>query len=206
MKQTHRLATLNNHTVKFITLTLLLAVSICAMSQQVTFLTKVLWDDVKKEAAAKNKYIFVDCSASWCAPCKEMDEKIFTDSAVGSYLSEHFISMRLQFDVQDSDSDFLAKKKEEIRNLSVKYKITGLPTLLVFNPRGTLVYRGGFYHDGGSFLEFLRSSREEDEQYFFLHEQFNAGNHDREVVAELLPLAVKRKNERLAKKLKATQQ
>lgn len=191
--------------MKFILFMLPLVVTLFADAQQVTLPAKVFFDDIKRQAATQEKYIFVDCAANWCGPCNEMDMKVFSDTAVADYLTNQFICMRLQFDLQDTDTNFLSQKKEEIKTLSVKYNITGLPTLLVFNSRGALVLRGSFFRDAAAFLAFLRKSRDEDEQYFFLHEQFNAGVHDRETVNTLLPLAVKRNNERLVKRLKAVE-
>ena len=47
-----------------------------------------------KEALAKakkeGKFVFFDAYASWCGPCKTMENEVFTDSAVGAYFNEKF--------------------------------------------------------------------------------------------------------------------
>ena len=34
------------------------------------------WKDILAKAKAEHKYIFVDCYATWCGPCKYMDKNV----------------------------------------------------------------------------------------------------------------------------------
>src|ERR1700743_1441079 len=43
------------------------------------------WGEVLKKAKAEHKDIFVDCYATWCAPCKAMDHDIYTNEKVGEF-------------------------------------------------------------------------------------------------------------------------
>jgi len=39
----------------------------------VEFDRDLTWQQVKLKAKAENKYIFMDCYATWCGPCKKME-------------------------------------------------------------------------------------------------------------------------------------
>ena len=40
------------------------------------FVNGLSWQEVLQKAKAENKYIFVDCYATWCGPCKAMDKEV----------------------------------------------------------------------------------------------------------------------------------
>ena len=40
------------------------------------FQTGLSWKEVKAKAEAEHKYIFMDCYATWCGPCKWMNKNI----------------------------------------------------------------------------------------------------------------------------------
>lgn len=82
-------------------------------------------EDLFYQAIKENKPIIIDFFAEWCAACKELEAKTFTNSDVKT-LSQNFTLLR--FDATH-DSELLSKLKE-------KYKIQGLPTVLFFNSKG----------------------------------------------------------------------
>src|ERR1700761_8867531 len=58
--------------------------------------TKVLsWEEVLQKAKTEHKYIFMDCYATWCGPCKGMEEDIYPLKAVGDVYNKDFISVKL---------------------------------------------------------------------------------------------------------------
>src|SRR5262245_61023875 len=69
----------------------------------VKFSDRLTWSQVKDEARRQNKYIFVDCYASWCGPCKKMDKEIYTQPQVGELLNERFINIKIQIDSTSHD-------------------------------------------------------------------------------------------------------
>lgn len=77
------------------------------------------------QSIKENKPIIIDFFADWCAACKELEEKTFTDSLV-QIESQKFTLLR--FDATH-DSDLLTELKK-------KYSIQGLPTMLFFNSKG----------------------------------------------------------------------
>ena len=66
---------------------------------------RLSWQEVLEKAQKENKYIFVDCYATWCGPCKWMDKNVYQVDSVGTIVNESFISVRIQMDTSGQDND-----------------------------------------------------------------------------------------------------
>jgi thiol:disulfide interchange protein DsbD len=93
----------------------------------------VQWEkyDAEKIAAARaaGKPVVIDFYADWCLPCKELDHKTFTDAKVISEL-DRFV--RVKADLTTPDADFT-------KELTKKYAIVGVPTILFLDASGNEV-------------------------------------------------------------------
>lgn len=100
------------------------------------------------EAAKKQKkLVFVDAYAVWCGPCKAMNRNTFPDAAVGEYMNDHFINLKL--DVEKGEGPAFAQK----------YAITGMPTLLFLDHQGNEVHRAlGYRSPDGLVQEAKRAN------------------------------------------------
>jgi thioredoxin-related protein len=87
------------------------------------------WEEVKVEAKAQNKLIFVDFGTVWCAPCRYMQQNIFPQKEAGDFYNKNFICVTVD-----------AEKGEGIM-LARKYKVGGFPTLIFADAEEKVVYR-----------------------------------------------------------------
>jgi TolA-binding protein len=129
-----------------------LALGIVALSLIATGASAaVKWTDESYEkivarAKQENKYVFVDFYATWCGPCKRMDEKTFTDAKVQDLLNSMIAA------------DWDAEKDPNIA-VAKKYKVSAYPTLLVIGPDGNEVDRHLGYLDPAEFIQIIDGYR-----------------------------------------------
>ena len=129
-----------------------LAIGIAAFSLIATCAdAAVKWSDETYEqilarAKQENKYVFVDFFATWCGPCKRMDEKTFTDAKVQDLLNSMI------------PADWDAEKDPHVA-IAKQYKVSAYPTLLVIGPDGKEVDRYLGYMDPADFIKTIDGYR-----------------------------------------------
>lgn len=144
------------------------------------------WNEVVQLSKAENKYIFVDCYATWCAPCKEMDSQIFPLVRVGASANRNFISVKVQMDSTSKDDENVKGWYSDARRLMKEYKIGGFPTYLFFSPDGNLVHKEGGYQDEISFLRLLDLAQDPRKPvYYSKYEAYKKGKKDLSTLREL---------------------
>jgi thiol:disulfide interchange protein DsbD len=79
------------------------------------------------EALSVGRPVFIDSSADWCIPCKEMDKRTFNRPGVIA-LSRRFTMLK---------ADLTSKKDPGVGAFYEKYGIKGVPTLIFLKPDGT---------------------------------------------------------------------
>lgn len=89
-------------------------------------------DDVTGHAQARSqgKPAMMDFYADWCAACKELDEKTWSDPAVRRE-AERFVAIKLD----------LTERNETNKLKQAQYEVPGLPTVILFDSSGKEVHR-----------------------------------------------------------------
>lgn len=79
-------------------------------------------------ASSEDKHILVDGWADWCVACKEMDAKTFTDPDLIEELKQNWVLLKLNLTELNEENEAIAKK----------YKMPGLPTVVLIRPDGNI--------------------------------------------------------------------
>ncbi len=98
------------------------------------------------QARKKNKYLFIDFYADWCAECRELEKKTYNTDEVRKKLNS-FIKLKMD----------LTKKNNWTKNKTEQYKISGLPTVIFYSSDGKEIKRFFGFKTKKEFLEILNS-------------------------------------------------
>jgi thioredoxin:protein disulfide reductase len=117
--------------------------------------THIEWSNASEEAstrgraARERRAVLVYFSATWCAACAELEQTTFRDTSVVARTTE---LESIQVDAtNDDDPKWL--------ELSKKYRVVGLPTLVMLDARGVEVFRITHYVNGPELAAALETAR-----------------------------------------------
>ena len=99
------------------------------------------------EARIKSKPVLIDFGAAWCTACKELEHETFPDPAVRTEAAR-FVAVHV-----DGTDDEAATYKA----LATKYKVTGLPVLVLLDSSGKEVARYNEFVKAEPFAAALKS-------------------------------------------------
>ena len=88
-----------------------------------------LLGEVLARAEKENKWIYIDMSAKWCAPCQIMKRDVYTNEETSDYFNENFITYLV--DVE----------KAEGPDLKLIFEVKSYPTLLFIDFKGREMLR-----------------------------------------------------------------
>jgi thiol-disulfide isomerase/thioredoxin len=134
----------------------------------VAFVQGLTWQEVLQKAKQENKYVFVDCFTTWCGPCKIMDQKVYPDDAVGKFMNENFISVRVQMDTTAADSREVKSWYAIGHAFLEQYHIYSYPSYLFFSTEGKAVHKDLGGKESEDFLTMARAAMNPNGQYYTL--------------------------------------
>jgi thiol-disulfide isomerase/thioredoxin len=145
----------------------------------VKFESQLTWEQIKEKAKSEHKYIFLDCYATWCAPCKWMDENIYASQKLGDFMNSNYISVKVQMDSTKNDSEQVKSWYNEAHQIKKSYSVSSLPTFLFFNPNGSIVHKAADLVQADSiFIKLASNALNPDKQYYTLLKSYHEGHLD----------------------------
>jgi thioredoxin-related protein len=148
------------------------------------------WAQIKAKANSEQKYIFVDCFATWCGPCKYMRTIIFPQQTTGNFFNDRFVSVEVQMDTAAKDNDEVKAWYADAHTLKTLYSVQAYPTYLIFTPEGRLVHRViGGRESAWAFINIVREAFDTTKQYYTQLRQFDEGRRDSAFLRRLTQMA-----------------
>lgn len=99
-----------------------------------------------KKALAEHKPVMIDFGAEWCKGCKELEHETFPSPAVRTE-AQRFVSIHI--DATDDEAP-------DTKRLSEKYKVVGLPTVIMLDTSGREIARFNEFVGPDKFLDAMK--------------------------------------------------
>lgn len=148
------------------------------IAQGIKFEGSLNWRRLLMKAKAENKHIFVDAYATWCGPCKWMDENVFNQKKVGDFFNEKFIAVKVQMDSTKNDDGEVRKWYKDAKNLMSMYNVRAFPTYLFFSPMGAIVHKVVGAKGVDEFIASAEEAMDPEKQYYGLLTKYRTGVRD----------------------------
>ncbi|WP_448698168.1 thioredoxin fold domain-containing protein [Mucilaginibacter sp. AW1-3] len=158
-----------------------------AQTTGVRFEQNLSWEQILAKARTEHKYIFLDCFATWCGPCRQMDAKVYPTDSVSQALNPRFISVKVQFDTTRNDDQMTRAWYADAHRILESYKVNAFPTFLFFNDQGEIIHRGVGYLKPQEFIKLAGDAADPEKQYYTLVRDYRSGKTS---YAQLPALAV----------------
>lgn len=149
-----------------------------ALNKGIKWIEDLTWHQVKAKAHKENKLIFLDCFATWCMPCKEMDKRVYNDGKVGNILNEHFISVKVQMDSTKNDNEIVRKWYSDASNFKNKFRIKEFPTYIFVNKDGEIIYKDIGKKDINDFIKLVTNVLNPENQYYTILTHYRNGKRE----------------------------
>lgn len=170
---------------------------VAAQEHGIVFLQNASWQKVLQKAKVENMYIFVDCYASWCGPCKWMDKNVYTNDTVGRAMNGQFLSVQIQMDTTQHDNGEIKNLYSTAHHFGEQYQINVYPSFLFFSPDGRIVHEdvGAMYVK--DFIKMTKAAMDPQEQYYTLLTHYQRGDENYSVMPYLAKMARKLRQNQL---------
>jgi len=114
------------------------------------------FEDVVAEAETMQTPILIEVYTSWCPYCERMQNTVYADSTVQTYLDEHFTYVRLNSDTTGGGPHRVADRSLSTKQLASAFGARAVPTTVFLEPDGTPIARQPGVLDRSTFLTMIR--------------------------------------------------
>ena len=112
------------------------------------------WNDGLAAASHAGRPVLVDVYTDWCGWCKRMDHDVYARGDVESYLSSHFVTVRL--DAESVEPVSWQGHPSTARGLASAFEVRGYPTTIFLTAQGEHLVNVPGYVTPDRFLLLLR--------------------------------------------------
>jgi thioredoxin-related protein len=101
-------------------------------------------EQAQREAAREGKKVLLYFSASGhCAPCQDLEEKVFSSDEFKAYAGKHFVLVKPEFD----DKATFAEKADNLLIVEKYNKDGFFPWVVILDPSGKAINKVGQYNN-----------------------------------------------------------
>jgi thiol-disulfide isomerase/thioredoxin len=122
----------------------------------INFVKNMTWTQVKAKALKEKKMIFLDAYATWCGPCKYMDESVYAQKETADFFNANFINVKIDMETVEGSS------------LSNEFEVTAYPTFLFLSAEGKLLHKYIGALETSKFVLLGKDAVQPSKQYFTL--------------------------------------
>lgn len=126
---------------------LLILVSLTAIGASKPDVWKHDFTEAAKDAKQSGRPLLIHFHASWCGPCRDMENDVLHHSDVRDFLSRHFVAVMVDYDQNP--------------NLVNRFEIKLLPTDVVVAPDGAVLLKSEGRRDRKMYLGQMRHALEQ---------------------------------------------
>jgi thiol-disulfide isomerase/thioredoxin len=162
------------------------------------FETGATWQEIRKKAKLENKYVFIDCYTTWCAPCKYMDNYVYSNEEIGKITNDRFIAVRMQMDTTANDNLNTKAWYKDVSMAKEQYSVNTFPTFVFLSPDGKIVHKEIGAKTKEQFEELLTVALDSNRQFYVLLEKYKNGARDYLTMPYLIKMARSYEDKELA--------
>jgi thiol:disulfide interchange protein len=107
-------------------------------------------DKAIAESQSSGKPIFYEFSATWCGPCRALNEEVFNDKASADFINKNFVPV--QYLGTQTRSSFYTPAAEKMQQ---KHGLQGIPSVVVVDPKTDKSTVTTGYGGKDEFIKFL---------------------------------------------------
>lgn len=122
------------------------------------------WISAIEDAKKSERLIFLDIYATWCGPCKYLEQNVYTDSSLGEFYNANYINLKM-----DGETPFGA-------SIARKFQLSAYPTMFYLNANEEIVTRIVGVREAGPLNEIGKLISENHSRFLHLSDNYNTGN------------------------------